>query len=495
MGNGVPTLAVAQTRIDGYASGFLRGNARAVIAEGEQSLSPYIDALFTAHESISQMWTTYPGAHGNFSSWASSRNSGYTSNMDPNLGRPESDGDVYYRSMVSLPGLTTDEVGQVVVYDPATYQPITPVRVLDTRSGNGLSGKLYANTPQTFSVAGRDGIPSNATAVTGNVTAVNSTHAGAVYLGPDTNSYPSTSTVNFTQGAIVANGMTTALSKTGTLSATFMSNAGYTTDLVFDVTGYFLADKTGDTYHAMTPARLLDTRYGNGLSGKIAANSPATFQVSTRAGIPANAKAVTGNVTVVNETGSWAVYVGPDPVASPSTSTVNFKAGQIQANSLTVALSSTGTLSATYIAIAGNTTNLVFDVTGYYTADATGLTYVPMTPARLLDSRYSNGLAGKLPANSPRTFTIANRDGVSSAAVGITGNVTVVNETGGWAVFVGPVAAAKPTTSTLNFSKGDVKANGLTVALGAGGTLSATYMSSSGNSTNLVMDVTGYFIP
>ena len=73
--------------------------------------------------------------------------------------------------------------------------------------------------------------------------------------------------------------------------------------------------------------------------------------------------------------------------------------------------------------------------------------------------------------------------------------MTVVNETGSWAVFVGPDQIVKPPTSTLNFVKGDVRANGLTVALGTGGTLSATYMSSAGNTTDLVLDVTGYFLP
>jgi hypothetical protein len=279
------------------------------------------------------------------------------------------------------------------------------------------------------------------------------------------------------------------------LSATFMSSAGFATDLVFDVTGYFTADTSGDTYHTMTPTRLLDTRVGNGLSGNFVANTPRVFQVATRAGIPAAAKAVTGNVTVVNSTNAWAVYIGPNPVANPSTSTVNFKAGQVQANSLTVALSPTGTLSATYMSNPGNTTHLVFDVTGYYMAGTGGLKYVPMSPARLMDSRFSNGLYGKLPANSPRTFYVANRYGVSPSAAGITGNLTVVNSTGGWAVFVGPTAIAKPSTSTLNFNKGDVKANGLTVALGSGGSLSATYMSTAGNTTNLILDVTGYFIP
>jgi hypothetical protein len=53
---------------------------------------------------------------------------------------------------------------------PGTYHPMTPARLLDTRNGTGLSGKLSANTPATFAVAGQDGIPGNATAVTGNVT-------------------------------------------------------------------------------------------------------------------------------------------------------------------------------------------------------------------------------------------------------------------------------------------------------------------------------------
>jgi hypothetical protein len=71
----------------------------------------------------------------------------------------------------------------------------------------------------------------------------------------------------------------------------------------------------------------------------------------------------------------------------------------------------------------------------------------------------------------------------------------VVNETYSWAIFVGPNATASSGSSTLNFNKGDIVANGLTVALGSGGTLSATFMSFNGNTTDLVFDVTGYFVP
>jgi hypothetical protein len=377
----------------------------------------------------------------------------------------------------------------------ATYHPITPARLLDTRVGNGLSGKLSANTPASFQISGRGGVPSNATAVTGNVTVTGETDSWAIYVGPDPIAYPTTSTLNFVKGDIKANGVTVALSATGSLSATYMSFAGNTTDLIFDVTGYFTPDTSGATYHPMAPARLLDTRVGNGLSGALSANTPATFQVTGRGGIPSNATAVSGNLTVVDSTFSWAVYLGPDPIASPTTSTINFNTAQIEANNLTVALSATGTLSATYMSTAGNTTDLVFDVTGYYTADSTGVRYVPLIPARVLDTRAGTSLTASLSANTPAIFQVATRGGVPSSATGVTGNVTVVNETSSWAVFVGPIPSTNPSTSTVNFSKGDIASNGLTVALGSGGTLSATYMSFPGNTTDLIFDVTGYFVP
>jgi hypothetical protein len=459
-------------------------------------LYPYIDGLFTKHETIEQLWKSYPWAHNNFTAWASTRSSGATSEIDPDLAHPQSDGDPYYRSLVWAPGLTTDSVlGVVVTYAPATYHPMTPARLLDTRYGNGLSVKLSANTPATFQVTGRAGIPSGATAVTGNVTVVNPTFSWAIYLGPEPTPFPTTSTLNFLTGEAKANGVTLALGSGGTLSATYMSAAGNTTDLVFDVTGYYTPDTTGATYHPMAAARLVDSRKGTGLSTRLSANKPATFQVTGRFGIPTTATAVTGNVTVVNATFSWAIYLGPDPNPKPTTSTLNFLKGEAKANGVTVALGSGGTLSATYISYSGNTTDLVFDVTGYFTNDLTGARYVPITPVRLLDTRYHNGLSTRLSANTPATFQVAGRDAIPSNATAVTGNVTVVYPTDSWAIYLGPDPLTSPGSSTLNFLAGDVKANGVTVALGSGGTLSATYISYSGNTTDLIFDATGYYEP
>jgi hypothetical protein len=65
---------------------------------------------------------------------------------------------------------------------------------------------------------------------------------------------------------------------------------------------------------------------------------------------------------------------------------------------------------------------------------------------------------------------------VPANATAVTGNLTVTNQTAAGYAFLGPIADSNPATSTLNFPLGDSRANGVTVALGAGGTLSATYL-------------------
>jgi hypothetical protein len=391
------------------------------------------------------------------------------------------------------PGEASNPSAPVTPMTGDTYHAVTPVRLLDTRCGNGLAGKLYPAAPRTFQIAGRASIPAGAKAITANATIVNASVASSLYLGPGPLAHPALPAINFNRYDTTAFGVTVALGDDGNLSATYMASSG-STDLVLDVTGYFTADATGGTYHPITPARVLDNRVGNGLSGKFKASVPRTFLVSGRGGVPANATAVTGNLTVTNATSTWAVYIGPYPIAKPASSTINFAKKQTRANSLTVVLSSTGTLSATFLS-SGGTTDLVFDVTGYYTADNTGASYVPISPTRVLDSRVGNGVSSKLVANTPRVFQVTGRGGIPASASAVTGTISVFNQTSTWAVYLGPIPIAKASTSALNFVPNDRAANGVTVALGSGGSLSITYLSGARNTTNAVLDITGYFEP
>jgi hypothetical protein len=376
---------------------------------------------------------------------------------------------------------------------PATYTPIDPARLLDTRTGNGLSGKFVANKPRSWLIAGRRGIPLNATAITGNVTVTDPTGPWAVFVGPNPTSSPGSSTLNFVAGQTRSNGLTVALSPTGFLSATYMGPAGATTDLVFDVTGYFTPDVSGATYHAVTPTRLVDSRLNQGVTGKLVANTSRSFQV-TGGVIPPDATAVTGNITVTNPSFGWAFYLGPVQADKPATSNLNFLTGETSSNNVSVALAAGGKLWVTFMSSPGNTADVVFDVTGYYTADLTGSVFVPINPSRLVDSRAKNGLSAKVSANSPAAFQVAGRGHIPMSATAVSGNLTVVNQTFAWALYVGPSSSASPGSSMLNFVVGDVKANGA-VALLSSGKLYVTYLSSASNNTDVVFDATGYYEP
>jgi hypothetical protein len=498
-----PTLAVAQTRVDGYASGFLRGNARAVIAEGLGSISPYIDAIFSTHQTIDQVWKSVPNFHNHVTSWGSTRNSGYTSQIDPDYDHPASDGDPYYRSMVSLPGLTTDNVGLVApiatTYAPATYHALSPTRILDSRDGTGgLSGKFNSRVARTFGVTGHGGVPSNATAVTGNLTVTQQSSLGYLSIGPVAMNNPTSSTLNFPVGDDRANAVTVALGAGGSLSVTYAAPAlGPTAHVIFDVTGYFTPDTSGATYHALTPTRILDSRNGTGLSGPFGSHSARTFGVTGQGGVPANATAVTGNLTVTGQTSLGYLYIGPSAANNPTSSTLNFPRGDDRANAVTVALGGGGTLAVTYAApTLGPTAQVIFDVTGYFTPDTSGASYVPLAPTRILDSRNGTGLSGPFGSHSARTFGVTGHGGVPTGATAATGNLTVTGQTSLGYLYIGPNAANNPTSSTLNFPVGDDRANAVTVALGAGGTLSATYAAPTlGPTAQVIFDVTGYFVP
>ena len=57
-----------------------------------------------------------------------------------------------------------------------------------------------------------------------------------------------------------------------------------------------------------------------------------------------------------------------------------------------------------------------------------------------------------------------------------------------------PTATTSNTTSTLNFPRGDNRANGVFVSLGPDGRLHAIFQGQAASRTHLIFDVTGYFV-
>jgi flagellar hook assembly protein FlgD len=105
-GKADPTLSQAKQRVDNFAAGFLAAGARAVIAEAYGGASAaYVNALFTRHDTVANLWATSFSAQGQAFSFASTRTPGMTAQMDPDKRSGK-----YYRSFVGDLTLTSDSV-------------------------------------------------------------------------------------------------------------------------------------------------------------------------------------------------------------------------------------------------------------------------------------------------------------------------------------------------------------------------------------------------
>ncbi len=366
-------------------------------------------------------------------------------------------------------------------------------------------------------VAGKFGVPSNATAVTVNVTAVNATGDGYLSVYPSGETRPTASNVNFGAGGVATNLVQTAVGANGQITV----YASAQTDIVVDLEGYVSPasanDPTGTRYTALTsPARLCDTRAANpsGLSGgnaqcngpgdvgtRLGALTVKAVQIAGNDTIPADATAAVLNITVVNPAAAGYLSVYPAGSSVPVASNLNYVAGQTITNRVIVPLSSSS--SAGSIALfASAATDVVVDAAGYFGARGAsgGSQFTPeAAPVRICDTRASNpsnlsGTAAQCnghaigPAKTA-TLNVAGLAGVPAGAKAVVLNVTGVTPSAPTylTVFPGP---ARPSTSDLNPAQGDVRANLAVATLSADGTISVY---NNTGSVDIVVDVLGWY--
>lgn len=372
----------------------------------------------------------------------------------------------------------------------AFFTPFGPVRILDSRIGLGLSANLSAGVAAEFTVVGVAGIPVGVVAVSGNLTITDVRGGGYVSLTPAAPlGVPSTSTINIPGGDTRANGVIMPLSSTGGLWVTAVA---LSCAVIFDVTGYFSADSSQNSWYPLLPARILDTRSGIGLSGAFSPGVPHSLKVAGFGGVPAGATAISGNLTSVTR-GAGYIALTRVPTARPGTSTLNFPSGDVRANNLVAPLADDGSVSLTYIG-SGNV-DVILDVTGYFWPDSAGARFVPLNPIRVLDSRIPLGLAGPFLTNKPQSLSLAKLPGggaLDPDTLAITGNLTATGVSGFGYVYAMPVAGPI-STSNLNIPAGDTRANGLVGVLGAADSLVLGFQAASAGGAQLVLDLTGYF--
>jgi hypothetical protein len=118
------------------------------------------------------------------------------------------------------------------------YNPLTPCRAIDTRSGSPLVGQ----TSQDFTVKGTCGVPANATAISYNVTIVSPQAPGFLTLHAAGTTRPAVSALNFQANKNVGNGGVVPLKAGAGNDLTIYlatSPAGQTGHVILDVTGFF----------------------------------------------------------------------------------------------------------------------------------------------------------------------------------------------------------------------------------------------------------------
>jgi hypothetical protein len=137
-------------------------------------------------------------------------------------------------------------------------------------------------------------------------------------------------------------------------------------------------------------------------------------------------------------------------------------------------------------------TNTVFDTTTIAAPPVPG-TYVAQPPQRLLDTRNGTG-APKAPVAPGQVLALpvtGGTTGVPAGASAVVLNTTVVGPTGGGYLTVYPDGVSRPLASNLDFVRGQVVANLVTVKVGGHGKVA--FFNGSSGSTQLVADLAGYY--
>lgn len=248
------------------------------------------------------------------------------------------------------------------------FQPLTLVRVLDTRTGNGVPTAMLGEAKTlNLQVTGRGGVPSSGvSAVVMNVTATSPTAAGYLTVFPTGAPAPLASNLNFTAGETVPNRVIVGVGATGQVS---IFNGLGSTDVIADVGGYFTdSSASGQLFRPLAPLRLLDTRLSTQTLGP-----GGSVNVSTAQAVPAYATAVILNVTATRTTAPSFFTVYPTGAAQPLASDLNWLAGKTVPNLVVVKL---GAGSATIFNQFGSA-DAVADIFGYFSPPAVSLSVTP----------------------------------------------------------------------------------------------------------------------
>jgi len=256
-----------------------------------------------------------------------------------------------------------------VVEAAGGYTPLSPARILDTRTDGG---KLTAGESRDLQISGAGGIPaSNVSAVILNVTVSETTTGGYLSVNPTGTANTWISNLNWAKaGVTIPNSVVVKVGDGG--KVTLLQSGPGTAQVIVDVAGYFLGGTPTEDgmFVALPPARLMDTRQtalvpiagGTDLWKSFAGLNGFYF-------VRASAAVVNVTVTQTMAGGYLTVFPTAPPYGPPPTaSNLNWSApGTTVPNLVIVRLGGNGTLTFHNGSPGG--THIIADFAGYYIGD------------------------------------------------------------------------------------------------------------------------------
>lgn len=372
---------------------------------------------------------------------------------------------------------------------PNKFVPVPPCRLVDTRQRSPIQGATFS----IFDVRGLAqtqgcGDLSSATSYSLNVTAVPHGRLSYLTIWPTGQPQPYVSTLNSPDGRTKASAAIVPAGGSGAVSI----YATDTTDVILDIDGYFTSfGSQALQFYPLPPCRVVDTRGVDGPLGgpRLAHQQERDFPLLMSSCIPLglNPVAYSLNFTAVpNPSGQQLGYltVWPFGETQPTVSTLNNPTGTVVANAAIVSAGQGGEIAV----YPDNTTDLLIDINGYFAAEGQGgYSFYPVTPCRAYDSRGHNGQ----PFSGEQTVDIVDSAcAPSGTAAAYVFNATVVPN--GWLGYLTLWADGEmqPLASTLNAYDGFVTSN-MAIVPNING-LTDAYAS---GSTQLILDIAGYFAP
>jgi hypothetical protein len=261
-----------------------------------------------------------------------------------------------------------DGIGDVI---DGGFMPLpVPVRLADTRpGGTTIDGQVQgigvrpAGSSLEVPVAGRAGVPVDASVVVLTVAAVNPVADGFLTVHADGTQRPNASNLNHDAADNTANTVIVPVGANGSVSIyTFAS-----TQLIVDVSGYL---PTGTYSPLPTAARLADTRPGGTTidgqdagDGIVGAQTSQQLRVAGRAGVPVDASAAVLTLTAVAPVAAGFFTVHARGTQRPNASNLNHDAADNTANTVIARIGAGGDVCVFTFA----SSHIVVDVSGFFT--------------------------------------------------------------------------------------------------------------------------------